>query len=121
MERIDTPPLDEEERRLLKTLTRLRPRTREDCDRIARPCLFVGCRYHLYLEVHQATGRVIFNFPELEPHEMSHSCALDYAELGGETLDNVGAALGVTGERARQVEEGALEILERRMQRNRDD
>lgn len=41
-----------------------RPRTRGDCFRLPRPCPFVGCRHHLYLDVRR--DRVSVTFPERE-------------------------------------------------------
>jgi hypothetical protein len=39
---------------------------------------------------------------------MPETCALDLAERGGMTLDQVGALLNMTRERARQIENAAL-------------
>ncbi len=62
-----------------------RPRTRSECAEGVRPCPFVSCRYHLYLDVNPATGSIKINFPDLEVWEMPHTCALDIAERGGIT------------------------------------
>lgn len=40
-------------------------------------------------------------------------CALDYADAGPLTLEDIGDALGVTRERARQVEQMAMGRIER--------
>ena len=37
-----------------------RPTTRVDCENGMRPCPWVGCRYHLYLDVDKR-GRISFN------------------------------------------------------------
>ena len=84
-----------------------RPTTRADCERGIRPCPFVSCRYNLYLEV-SSRGSIKLNFPHLEPHEMIHSCALDLADNGKLTYEEVGAALNVVRERARNIEHDAL-------------
>lgn len=80
-----------------------RPRARGDCADIERPCPFVSCRYNLYLDV-GPTGSIKLNFPDLEPGELTESCALDVAEHGGETLDFVAELMNLTRERARQIE-----------------
>jgi hypothetical protein len=88
-----------------------RPKTREACRDGPRPCLFVACRFHLYLDVNEATGSIKLNFPDLEPWQLPHSCALDLAERGGMTLEEIGRALNLTRERTRQLERGALSKL----------
>ena len=60
-----------------------RPRTRGDCAGVPRPCPYVGCRHHLYLDV-SAGGGLTFNFADLEPWELEHSCSLDVVEQRGE-------------------------------------
>jgi Sigma-70, region 4 len=85
-----------------------RPTTRADCLEGERPCPFVSCRHHLYLDVSPATGSVKLNFPDLEPDEMQHSCSLDVADSGGATLEEVGAIMNLTRERARQIEHKSL-------------
>lgn len=95
-------------RALLAILDDLRPRTRAQCRSGPRPCLFVSCRFHLYLDVNEATGAVKLNFPHLEPWELPETCALDLAERGGMSLEELGALLNVTRERARQIEQGAM-------------
>lgn len=87
-----------------------RPRTRAGCADVPRPCPFVSCAHHLYLDVSQRTGRLTLNRPELEPHELEPgaSCALDVAEHGGASLDEIAAAMGVSRERIRQIEVRAM-------------
>lgn len=93
---------------LLRILDAARPRTRAACRSGPRPCLFVSCRFHLYLDVNEASGAVKLNFPHLEPWELTDSCALDLAERGGLTYEEIGALLNVSRERARQIEEHGL-------------
>jgi Sigma-70, region 4 len=75
-------------------------------------CLNTGCRYHLahrgYWEHHLTPTR---------------DCAIDVANEGPHTLDEVAAVLGVSGERARQIEEQVLEHLKHNetVRRLRDD
>lgn len=84
-----------------------RPRSRLDCLVEERPCPWVSCKHHLYLDVSEV-GSVKLNFPDLEPWEMEDSCALDAADEGGLTLDRVGELLNITRERTRQIEVRAL-------------
>lgn len=83
-----------------------RPRTRGECP-AERPCPYVGCRHHLFLEV-QPSGNLHLAFPGREPGELRESCALDVADRCGASLEEVGAALGLTRERVRQIEAKAL-------------
>ena len=84
-----------------------RPKTRGECADVPRPCPFVSCRHHLYLDV-VGGNSIKFNFPHLEPHEMKESCVLDVADRHGATLEEVGELRNVTRERVRQVEVAGL-------------
>ena len=90
----------------------VRPKTRGDCEGGVRPCVWVSCRWNLYLDV-KSTGAIKINFPGREPHEMGHSCALDVADAGGETLNGISLAMNMTRERIRQIEEHAVRKFER--------
>lgn len=94
----------------------LRPKTRADCVDGPRPCIWVGCRHHLGLDVNPQTGSITFPHGDLDPTELKTSCALDVAEQrsDGSTLDDVGALLNVTRERIRQIEARAIITLRRR-------
>lgn len=87
----------------------LRPKTRAECVGAPRPCPFVSCKYHLYLDVMPGTGAIKLNFPDLEVEEMRESCSLDVADRGGATLEEVGAIMNLTRERIRQLELRAAE------------
>ncbi len=89
-----------------------RPVTRADCEGGARPCPFVSCKHHLYLDVSARTGAIKLNFPDLEVWEMTETCALDVADRGGTTLEEVGAIMNLTRERIRQVEVKGLAKLQ---------
>jgi hypothetical protein len=81
-----------------------RPQTRSECHQQHRPCPWVACKHHLYLDVNPETGSIKINFPDLEPWELQDTCALDVAERGGITLEEVGEIMNLTRERIRQVE-----------------
>ena len=81
-----------------------RPRTRADCTGHAGPCPWVACKHHLYLDINPETGSIKINFPELEPWELPHTCALDVADAGALTLEQIGDITNLTRERVRQLE-----------------
>lgn len=85
-----------------------RPKTRGDCQGGPRPCPWVGCHHHLYLDVNPVTGTIKIGIPDREPWEMSHTCVLDVADLGGITLEETAEKFGVTRERIRQIEKRGL-------------
>ena len=89
-----------------------KPRTRAECAGGARPCPFVSCKHHLFVDVSARTGAIKLNFPDLDVWDMNESCALDVADRGGTTLEDVGAIMNLTRERIRQVEVKALAKLE---------
>ncbi len=89
-----------------------KPKLRSECVDGARPCPFVSCKHHLYLDVSARTGAIKLNFPDLEVWEMTETCALDIADRGGTTLEEVGAIMNLTRERIRQVEVKALAKLD---------
>lgn len=77
------------------------PHVRADCldggVNEGRPCPWIGCRY---------------NLPEAKAEQ--HSCALDIADQGGITLEEIGELLGVTRERVRQIEAIAIQRIRSR-------
>jgi hypothetical protein len=81
-----------------------KPKMRAECMTGVRPCPFVSCKHHLYLDVNPETGSIKLNFPDLEVWEMKETCSLDVADRGGVTLEEVGEILNLTRERIRQVE-----------------
>jgi len=84
-----------------------RPASRAECVDGPRPCPWVSCKYHLYLDVNPRTGSIKLNFPDIEPWEMIHSCVLDIADRGPVTLEDVGRIMNLTRERIRQLEASA--------------
>jgi hypothetical protein len=89
-----------------------RPATRGQCRDGARPCPFISCAFHLYLDVSRETGSIKLNFPDLEPDELEESCVLDVADQGGATLERVAQMMNMTRERVRQIESDALAKLD---------
>src|SRR5690606_40153075 len=62
-----------------------KPKTRADCKDGPRPCPFISCKHHLYVDVSPRTGAIKLNFPDLEVWELSEPGALDIAAHGGTT------------------------------------
>jgi len=80
------------------------PCTRGDCVDGPRPCAFVHCRYHLASKILPGSRRL--KVRSIEPAK--DTCALDVADRGPHTLEEVGTFLGITRERVRQIELTAL-------------
>ena len=103
--------IDPELAEVLHEVEASRPRTRADCANGPRPCMFVSCKHHLYLDVNPDTGSIKLNFPDKEIWELEETCALDVADRGGITLEEVGSIMNLTRERIRQVEARGLSKL----------
>lgn len=92
-----------------------RPHVRADClpggVNEMRPCPFVTCRWHLAVNVNEASGSFTETFPGRELTEMPATCSLDIADEGGATLEEIGDALNVTREAARLIEAKAIRKL----------
>jgi hypothetical protein len=105
---IGNGPLSRDERRemavTLRTLKRsgmetTMPSTWGECQERDDPfCPFVGCKFHLYLYIDQASGAVIVNFPGKEPWELEQTCALKVVQdnPNGMELEAIAALMNVT-------------------------
>jgi len=80
-----------------------RPRTRADCVGGERPCPWVGCRYHLALDIGRTGRSIKFNHPALDIADLRDTCALDVADRGGMELPELAGALGLSYDRAYQA------------------
>jgi hypothetical protein len=89
-----------------------KPKNRAECVDLDRPCPYVSCKYHLYIDVNPEKGSIKMNFPDVEIWEMAETCALDIADRGGITLEDVGEIMNLTRERVRQVETTGLAKLQ---------
>jgi Sigma-70, region 4 len=94
------------------------PLTRGDCEQVERPCPYISCRYHLFLDVNPKTGSIKLNYPDLMDHDgapeleyLNETCVLDIADRGGVTLEDLGEIMNMTRERIRQIEERTKTIL----------
>jgi hypothetical protein len=76
-----------------------RPRTRADClpggPNEMRPCPYVACKHHAYLQVRD-DGSIQYNHQGLEPWEIPETCVLDQAEHGGLLLHEAAPVMGMT-------------------------
>lgn len=86
------------------------PLLRSECIDLPRPCPFVSCRFHLYLDVSNGGG-ITINFPGLPVEALAESCALDVAERGESTLEEVGVCLNLTRVAVHEIETLALDKL----------
>jgi hypothetical protein len=100
--------MDPELEAITREIEARRPRSRAECASGARPCMFISCKHHLYLDVNPSTGSIKLNFPDMEVWELPETCALDVADRGGITLEEVGSIMNLTRERIRQVETRGL-------------
>lgn len=83
-----------------------RPRTRADCESGPRPCPWVSCSHHLLLDVRD-NGSLVLLHGHDDPAELADTCALDVADRGEHTLEEVARHFSWSRERARQVQERA--------------
>lgn len=91
------------------------PRTRAECIDGPRPCPWTQCRYHL----HSAQQRVSGDWGSKpgsrarELDEMPETCALDVADRGEHTLEQIGEVLGLSVQRVSQIIGETLQKLRR--------
>ena len=81
--------------------------TRAACLSGVRPCPWVRCRHHLYLEV-RPNGSLHFPFGEVELDELRDTCALDVADRGRQSLSATAEAMGLSKASALNIEGRAL-------------
>lgn len=82
-----------------------KPKNRIECICGERPCVFVSCRYNLYLDVMRKRVKQYFD----DPVCMEESCVLDLADkFGGMKLEQIATYMGLSRERVRQIIDNAL-------------
>lgn len=99
---------------------RVLPATRAECKDAPRPCPFVSCRYHLFLDI-ASDGRLFMTTDadehdessiERELYQMAETCALDVADGGSAQQDEVAVVLGITRRHVDDIEQTAKRKLE---------
>lgn len=95
-----------------------RPTTRGQCRGGERPCPYISCEHHFYLDVDPKTGTIKINFPGKDLDDLEETCELDVSERGEQALEVVGNYMNVTRERARQLEVKGLIAMRERMPRH---
>jgi hypothetical protein len=80
------------------------PRTRGDCEDGPRPCPWVACRYHLAIAEIALNGdvRLVDEWDDGRP-----TCALDVADEGEHTQEEIAALMSVSQQRVDQLERRA--------------
>ncbi len=86
----------------------VRPKTRGECVGGERPCPFVSCVHHLYLDVSPKTGSLKLNFPDLDVSEMTETCSLDVADRSSVRREEVASIMNLTPMRIQQILDGAF-------------
>lgn len=86
------------------------PKIRGHCENGPRPCPWILCKYHLYLDVAIESrsngdhfGKTLTEIPE--------TCALDLANGNGMEWEEIGEVLGTTGQTAANIGKLALNSL----------
>jgi hypothetical protein len=96
---VSKKPITEEEAEMLLQ----RPVTRADCVDGPRPCPWVSCRHHLWVDVSK-TGKLTYRPGD----EDTPSCALDVADRGGIDGGQTARMMGVTRARIEQNYRAAM-------------
>ena len=96
------------------------PMLRAECEPGPRPCPYISCAHHLFLDVSPDNGAIKINFPDLIDEEggidfaaMPETCALDVADGGKHDLDRIGNFINLTGASIRQMDARMLNVLRR--------
>jgi len=87
--------------------------TRGACRKLPGPCPHAVCRFNLTAERRDNRGA---KPAELHLPVVHEACALEAAEQGGMTLEEIATRLSLTRERVRQIELGALKKLWARLE-----
>jgi Sigma-70, region 4 len=97
-------------RSIFKELDALRPKIREDCKKVPRPCPYASCRFNTFLDIHPSSGKLKILHDNCEdPSDLKvDSCVLDIVEKHGAlTLEEIGTVMNITRERVRQIGDAA--------------
>ena len=84
------------------------PLTRGECAAWTLPCRLTRCRYHLDHDTRKGGRHTLKPLRRRAVHE---NCSLNVADAGPHTFAEIAEVTGLTRERMRQVEDGALRKL----------
>jgi hypothetical protein len=93
-----------------------RPSCRADCAMVPRPCVFVGCRYNMAVDVTEAGSLMVYYDDPSEMHP-DLSCVLDIAEHRGHSNEWIGRLLRCTKQRVDQIVQRALPLLGKKVEK----
>lgn len=96
-----------------------RPRTRAECVDGPRPCPYVSCRHHLFLEA-AGNGTLLFQHWGREPDEIPKTCSLDVTPDGMQ-IEQIAEIMGMSRESVRQIEIAAMAKIRAAVPYLRDD
>lgn len=102
-------PVVEPEDEYTRQMRLARPQTRGECVDGPRPCPWVSCRHHLYMDTEG--GNLHVSRPTTDLQDMKETCSLDVADERERTLEEVAALMGLSRERVRQIETRALKKI----------
>lgn len=89
----------------------VRPKTRGECLAGPRPCPFVSCRHHLFIDSLTVKGEPRSRFEDLE--QLAETCSLDVADAGARPARTVGRVMGLSHGRVQQLEYDGCESLKK--------
>ena len=79
-----------------------RPKSREECEDVPRPCPWITCRHNLFCDV--IRGRIEQNAPNPWDMPPDESCVLDIIDREGKlNLKQIGEMYELSRERVRQI------------------
>lgn len=94
------------------SLVHFRPSVRGQCAEGYRPCPYMSCRYHLGTDVlRNGSLRFPHGHEPADLETMPQTCALDVADGGGSSAEDVGAFLGLSAKRVARLEQEAARKL----------
>ena len=90
-----------------------KPKTRNECVEVLRPCPYVSCRYNNQLDIDKGSGEVRVRLAVYKPEsESDTSCALDVADGDGHhSEEEIAEILGLTTTEVKQTLDSAYRKL----------
>jgi hypothetical protein len=79
---------------VLPDLEEQRPRSRDACASVPRPCPHSACKYHMFFENDPVSGSLRMRPPTILLDSSTCSCALDMAEMRIQSIDEMKYVVG---------------------------